>query len=117
MNDLRSPHFAEIMATITGNRLAVWDQLHAAGRAGATGSELAECMGWTVLSVRPRLCELRKAGLAEETGERRNGEHVFRFVGRQHAEDRFNAAKQADAIRAYQPPAEIAAQAEQLSLF
>lgn len=83
MTDLRHPHFAEIAPRLDGNRLAVYQALKAAG--AATGSELAEFMGWPVLSIRPRLCELRKMQLAEPTGERRdNGtgskEHVFRCV-------------------------------------
>ncbi len=78
MTDLRYPHFADVRAALTGNRLAVWDAM--LGFGACTGSELAAHIGWTVLSVRPRLTELRAMFHVVETGERRDGEHVFRAV-------------------------------------
>ena len=78
MTDLRSIHFHEIAATLDGKRLLVHEALRDLGE--ANGSELANRLEWTVLSVRPRLSECYKAGLAEKTDHRRNGEHVFAYV-------------------------------------
>ena len=38
---------------------------------GATADEVAKSLGWHVLSVRPRMSELRKAGKIGPTGARR----------------------------------------------
>jgi len=76
--DLRSVGFDEVRARLTANRLVVWEKL--VERGPSTGSELAAFMGWSVLSTRPRLCELQDCFHCVATGERRDGEHVFRAV-------------------------------------
>lgn len=78
MKDLRPIYYHEARARLVGNRLAVYDVLHAAGP--CTGAELATRMGWPVTSVRPRLTELREMHAVIETGIRRNGEHEFRAM-------------------------------------
>lgn len=75
MPDLRGIGFSEIRARLASNRLAVYDAL--LQRGPSTGSELAKAMGWSVLSVRPRLTELVDMFHAQPTGERRDSEHVF----------------------------------------
>jgi predicted ArsR family transcriptional regulator len=40
-------------------------------RAPGTADELAERVGQTILSIRPRLSELQRLGLARDTGARR----------------------------------------------
>lgn len=39
-----------------------------------TANEIAARIGETVLAVRPRVCELSKAGLLRDTGERRSNQ-------------------------------------------
>lgn len=56
---------------LSGARAAVADAFRAAGERGLTPDECAEQLGRTVLQVRPRVCELAKAGYLIETGERR----------------------------------------------
>lgn len=75
MPDLRGIGFSEVRARLAGNRLAVYDAL--LQRGPSTGSELAKAMGWSVLSVRPRLTEVVDMFHGQPTGERRDGEHVF----------------------------------------
>lgn len=87
MNDLRPVHFSEIADTLSGKRVDVHQALGSQLRP-CTPKELAGKMGWDVTSVRPRLTELRQAGLVETTGDRRNGEHVFRFVSLAEAQRR-----------------------------
>lgn len=76
--DLRSIHYEEVLPTLAGNRLKVFSALIEHGP--CTAIELAEKMGWDKTSVRPRIVELRKMGRAEETGDRRNKEHVFKAI-------------------------------------
>ncbi len=76
--DLRAVGFSEVRERLTSNRLTVWEAL--LNRGPSTGSELAAYMRWTVLSVRPRVVELQAMYHAAATGERRDGEHVFRAV-------------------------------------
>lgn len=76
--DLRSVGFSEIRERLVENRLAVYDALVKQGP--STGSELARAMGWTVLSVRPRVCELEAMFHAIATGKRRTSEHEFRAL-------------------------------------
>lgn len=76
MKDLRPIYYHEARERLVGNRLAVYDDLLTAGP--MTARELAARMRWEVTSVRPRLTELRDDLAVIETGERRNGEHVFR---------------------------------------
>lgn len=78
MSDLRKPHWLDIRDTLQGKRQVVHDRLMIHGP--CTARELADAMNWDKCSCRPRLCELHHAGLAEPTGERRNGEHVMRGV-------------------------------------
>ena len=129
MNDLRRAKWQEIWSTVRGDRLAVYDDLLAFGYNGCTGSELAGRMGWSVLSVRPRLTELRHLGLAEETGERRNGEHVLRAIDRQEAERRHGVGadtgpteiakpeRPVDRLRAFLTHEDEQREATQLNLF
>lgn len=86
MSDLRSIHWRAIRDHLQGRRQVVHDRLGLVRE--ATGTELANLMGWPVTSIRPRLVELRDAGLCEATGERRNHEHVWRFVPLALAEQR-----------------------------
>lgn len=92
--DLRSVHYETIAETLRGKCALV----HAAlsNLPPQTPTELAEWMKWQVTSVRPRLTQLRAAGLVELTGLRRNHEHVVRAVSRQEAERR---AREAEAAR------------------
>lgn len=78
--DLRQPHYAEIQPTLTGKRLEVLKGLQRFGP--ATGSELAERMGWPATSVLPRLTELYKMGRAQPTGRRRGKRHEFLALAR-----------------------------------
>ncbi len=89
MSDLRSIHWRDIRDTLCGKRMTVHSRLALAGC--VTGTELANLMQWQVTSVRPRLTELQQAGLAEPTGERRNGEHVWKWVALATAEARARA--------------------------
>lgn len=120
--DLRPTHWQQIMHTIRGDRLAVYEALLERGAAGATGSELAARMGLGVLTVRPRLTELRQAFLAEATGERRGSEHVLRGVPHAQASERW-AAAQASTPRAREHQPALAPspapfhRAQQLGLF
>lgn len=98
--DLRFVHFEEIQARLDGNRHRVWDTLLVFGP--ATGSELAEAMNWSVLSVRPRLTELREMRFVEATGDRRDGEHVFRALTQNEVKQLIDDAKQSS------PQAELA---------
>lgn len=92
MSDLRKPHWREIRETLSGKReqIHIWMSIHGP----CTAIELAAKINWDKTSVRPRLCELLKAGLVEETGERRNGEHVFSHVPLALAEQRRREADQ-----------------------
>lgn len=85
MSDLRRTHYAEIRDRLQGRRQIVHDRLRI--HSPCTGSELARAMGWPVTSLRPRLCELQHLGLANATGNRRNGEHVFAYVSLARAEE------------------------------
>lgn len=76
MTDLRPIYFNEARARLVGNRLAVYMALMEAGP--STPKELAARMGWDVTSVRPRITEMRNLLAVRETGNRRNGEHIFR---------------------------------------
>lgn len=78
MNDLRYANFAEVRASLTGNRLACWEQMLEHGP--CTCTELASRMSLKVTSVRPRVTELVDAFHAVTTGTRRNHEHEFRAV-------------------------------------
>jgi len=87
--DLRRIHFAEIRDYLQGRRQIVHDRL--AIHSPCTAIELAAAMQWDKTSIRPRLTELQQAGLAEPTGERRNCEHVWRWVALATAEARARA--------------------------
>lgn len=84
MHDLRPIYYSEARSRLIGNRLAVYDQLYNHGP--CTAKELASSMQWEVTSVRPRLTELREIHHVAETGDRRNGEHVFRALTASEAE-------------------------------
>lgn len=73
--DLRSAHWHEVRARVTGNRLEVYARLLASGP--RTCTELAAVMGWDKCSIRPRITELCELSHAIATGIRRNGEHEF----------------------------------------
>ena len=45
----------------------------------STGTELAADLNESILSVRPRLSELKARGLIEESGLRRERQHVWRI--------------------------------------
>ncbi|MDT7535378.1 hypothetical protein OVY48_18370 [Sphingobium sp. SA2] len=45
-----------------------------AGAAGATGSEIADALGWIVYRVRPRTAELRASGAIADSGRRRTNQ-------------------------------------------
>lgn len=89
--DLRSVHYETVRETLTGKCALV----HAAlsNLPPQTPTELAEWMKWQVTSVRPRLTQLRAAGLVEITGLRRTNEHVVRAISRQEAAFRLRAAE------------------------
>ena len=74
--DLRTTHCAKVAPTLTKKRLQVYEALKAAGE--VTAKELAARMDWDINSVRPRVSELCKKGLAEPTGARRDDQYVFR---------------------------------------
>lgn len=78
MTDLRPVHYSEIAGSLKGKAEEVHSMLTRFGQ--CTPKELAKAYGWEVTSVRPRLTELRNAGLVETTGNRRAGEHIFRAV-------------------------------------
>lgn len=84
--DLRAAHFAEVQERMDGNRRKVFEAIQEV--TDATGSEIAERIGWPVTSVRPRLVELRDREQIEPTGERRmnksgSGEYVYRAISRE----------------------------------
>ena len=90
MTDLRRPHFEEIASSLTGIRETVWRGLHQHGP--CTARELTAAMGWKpekIVTVRARLTELKDSLLMEPTGERRNGEHVFRALTEQQAREKW----------------------------
>ena len=101
MTDLRPIHYRDIRDRLQGRRQVVHDRLGIVRE--ATGTELARMMGWPVTSIRPRLVELRDAGLCEATGERRDHEHVWRFVPLAVAEARAREVEQR-AMTAQQMP-------------
>lgn len=45
-----------------------------------TGSEIAALTGISILTVRPRLSELKRDGKVKASGQRRDGENVFQVV-------------------------------------
>lgn len=55
-------------------RRRAFDVLLARGAGGATPDEIAATLGQSVLSVRPRLTELKELGLVRETDRRRKNE-------------------------------------------
>lgn len=61
----------KVTPRLTGLRSKVMDALRAGDK---TADEVAEFMDKSVLSVRPRLSELREMGLIEPTGARRHNE-------------------------------------------
>ena len=87
----RYPFVAGAKSGSTSRQAA--DRIEASGRAenlrqqclkalqcgGMTGKELAAELGVEVTSCRPRLSELKARGLIEESGLRRNGQHVYRI--------------------------------------
>ena len=99
--DLRKPHWRDIRDTLQGKRQVVHDRLMI--HFPCTAIELAEIMRWDKTSVRPRLCELHHAGLCEPTGERRNGEHIWRGIALAVAEARAREVEQR-AMTAQQMP-------------
>jgi predicted transcriptional regulator len=78
--DLRPVAWHELREGLEGHRLDVFNAL---ALRPATCSELAERMGWPVTSVRPRVTELRKMGLVDATGARRESQHEFEVVRRE----------------------------------
>ncbi len=65
---------AEFIATkVTGLRLQALQSLTSA-QPGLTGSQVAERMGAWLYSVKPRLTELQRMGLVEDSGERDKNE-------------------------------------------
>lgn len=92
-NDLRLPNYLEILDSLPEKA----EQIHKAmeQHGPCTALELSAKINWLVTSVRPRICDLKnKYGLIETTGERRNGEHVFRFVSIEEAQRRARIADQ-----------------------
>lgn len=88
--DLRNVHWREIRDHLQPMRRAVHEKLGLLQK--ATAKELAEYMEADKCSVRPRLTDICQLGLAEATGERRHGEHEFRYVSLAEAESRRRAA-------------------------
>lgn len=75
-SDIRDALWTELQSKVAGDRSAVY---HALQRFGpCTTRQLAEAMGWDVLSVRPRVTELSQLGLARcvEMAGRREGIYV-----------------------------------------
>lgn len=89
--DLRAVHYQTVAETLRGKCALVHAALSNLPPQTATG--LAEWMKWDKCSVRPRLTQLKAAGLVEATGERKDGEHVFRAVSRQEAAYRIRATE------------------------
>lgn len=61
----------KIQPKIKGLQFQVLARLRTAGDHGWIGTDLAEDMHRLVYSVKPRLTELRKAGLIQDSGKRR----------------------------------------------
>lgn len=75
--DLRPAAWHELREGLEGNRADVYRAL-AVGP--ATSSEVAARLGWPIISVRPRLSELRTMGLIDVTGTRRDHQHEMAVV-------------------------------------
>ena len=112
MKDLRPVYFHECVQRLVSNRLAVYDELLAAGP--CTGTELSRVIGWPVTSIRPRLTELRESYWVFETGIRRNGEHEFHARTKDQVQDHLQflhdqaAALQAEADQVFQEDQHLA---------
>lgn len=59
-------------------RERVFEAIRSAGAAGLTADQAASAVARSVLSVRPRVTELFKAGRIEPTGERRANESTLK---------------------------------------
>lgn len=108
MSDLRPVHYAEVADSLRGKCNDVHQALGFCQPTALTATELATRMDWEITSVRPRLTQLKAAGLVEATGERRNHEHVFRFVSLAEAQRRAREREAAAAPQtAYQLPLSV----------
>jgi DNA-binding Lrp family transcriptional regulator len=67
--EIRDKNFRALRASLPESRREVLEALMRLG--SGTGGDVAQALGRSVLSVRPRLTELKEAGLIEEVGVRR----------------------------------------------
>ena len=91
--DFRNATFAEIQSTVTGQRQDVYQALRSHGP--CTTRELAERMGWDILSVRPRVTELVELFLVECVGGVRGREGVYRALSWAEGQALYNRTKHA----------------------
>ena len=77
-SSIRDAKFAEIYGSLTGLRSQVYYALQTHGP--QTTLRLAELSGISPWTVRPRVCELCKIGLARLCGDKRGIEGVYEFV-------------------------------------
>ena len=87
--EVRDMTWEEIQSSLDGRRAYIWTFLRQHG--AATTSVIADKTGISLLTVRPRVCELVQAGLAECI-DRRHKEGVYRALSLEEARARFDEA-------------------------
>ncbi len=98
-NDIKRDQLAKIMDGLKGLRAQVHADLTVKGP--STTQALADFMGYSVLTIRPRVTELIEIGLAERVGRQEGtGSGIYAAISQEEAQRRFHA-KAAQEAAAY----------------
>lgn len=89
--DCRNETWKDVMARVNMARDRAYQVVRVFGP--ATTEALADAAGVSLLSLRPRVCELVQLGLVEMVGDVRGREGIYRAVPLEVAERRFQEAK------------------------
>jgi hypothetical protein len=92
--DCRNETWKDVMLRLTATRNRAYEVCRAHGP--ATTEALAAASGMSLLTLRPRICELVQMGLVEMVGDIREREGVYQAVPLVEAERRFMKLRPVD---------------------
>lgn len=89
--DCRNETWKDVMLRLNSTRARAYEVARMFGP--GTTEQMARAAGMSLLTLRPRICELAQLGLVEMVGEVRGREGIYRVVPLVEAERRFMELK------------------------